>query len=360
MSKSFNATCAPAKRNIVPLAAPKSCSCARKALGLRRSPHVWDADATLSGALKNVTDPNSWMHLKTAPDPDARAFFPPLIRAQIVALACRKPAELGLPLVRWSVRTLTLQIIHDGIASEIHYSSVCLILQTADLKPHRTVYWKMGHDPEFVPKAVHVLWYYENAPRLAAQHEPVFCLDEKPGIQLLGRPHPDEPIRAHHPLKRDFEYVRHGVGLLWMVVNLVTGVLHTRTPESKNSAQLTALLDEHLNTLPTAKRVHYILDNDSTHTSAHTREWLKSKGGRVQFHYTPKYASWLNQAEIGLGNFSKYYINNRVWNSKHDFTPHVETSTRHYNREFAHPFDWSFTRNRFHEWRRSKTFSTEP
>src|SRR5476649_2173331 len=37
-----------------------------------------------------------------------------------------------------------------------------------------------------------------------------------------------------------------------------------------------------------------------------------------------------------------------------------ETSTLHYNREFAHPFDWSFTRNRFHEWRRSKTSSTEP
>ena len=360
MLKSFNATCAPGRLNIVRRVVPRFCSCARKALGLRRSPSVWDVDVTQSGASKNAIEPNNFMLSKIGPGRDARVFFPPLLRAQIVALACRKPAELGLPLVRWSVRTLTLQIIHDGIATEIHYSSVCLILQTADLKPHRTVYWKMGHDPEFVPKAIHVLWYYENATRLAARGEPVFCLDEKPGIQLLGRPHPDEPARANHPLKRDFEYVRHGVGLLWMVVNLVSGVLFTRAPERKNSLQLTALLDEHLKTQPTARRIHYILDNDSTHTSACTRDWLKSKGGRVQFHYTPKYASWLNQAEIGLGNFSKYYLNNRVWTSKDDFSPHVKTSTQHYNREFAHPFDWSFTRNRFHEWKRSKTFSTEP
>ena len=360
MSKSFNVTCAPARSSIARRVAPAYCCCVRKALGRRRSPNVWGVGATRSGASKNGIEPNNWMRFKTDPGRDARAFFPPLLRTRIVALACRKPAELGLPLVRWSVRTLTLQIIHDGIVTEIHYSSVCLILQAADLKPHRTVYWKMGHDPEFVPKAVHVLWYYENARRLAAQGEPVFCLDEKPGIQLLGRPHPDESIRTGHPLKRDFEYVRHGVGLLWMVVNLVTGVFFTRSPERKNSLQLTALLDEHLQTLPAAKRVHYILDNDSTHTSACTRDWLKSKDGRVQFHHTPKYASWLNQAEIGLGNFSKYYLNGRVWKSKDDFPPHVETSTQHYNQTFAHPFDWSFTRNRFHEWRSSKTFSTEP
>jgi hypothetical protein len=79
---------------------------------------------------------------------------------------------------------------------------------------------------------------------------------------------------------------------------------------------------------------------------------------RVRLHYTPKYASWLNQSEIALGNFSRYYLRNRVWSSKDEFPPHVRESTRHYNGEFAHPFDWSFTRNRFHEWMRSRTSST--
>jgi hypothetical protein len=291
-------------------------------------------------------------------DRDARAFFPPLQRTQIVALACRKPSEFGLPLSMWSVRTLALQLVHDEVVTAIHYSSVCLILQAAECQPHRTLYWKQGHDPEFLPKAVHVLWYYENVKRLADKNEPVFCLDEKPGIQLLGRVHPDEPARPGCPLRREFEYVRHGTGLLLLFLNLLTGKFYSRTPVQKNSAQLTALLDEHLETLPNAQRVHYILDNDSTHTSAHTRTWLASKNGRVIFHHTPKYASWLNQAEIALGSFSRYYLRGRVWSSEADFAPHVRRSTQHYNREFAHPFDWSFTRNRFHEWRRSKTNST--
>jgi hypothetical protein len=206
---------------------------------------------------------------------------------------------------------------------------------------------------------VHVLWYYENAQRLEAQDEPVFCFDEKPGIQLLGRPHPDEPARPGCPLRREFEYIRHGVGLLLMLVNLATGKFFCRTPSGKNSQHFTDMLDEHLGTLPQAKRVHYILDNDSTHVSAHTRQWLHAKQGRVRFHHTPKYASWLNQAEIGLHNFSTYYLRRRVWNKPEDFAPHVSESVRHYNREFAHPFDWSFTRNRFREWQnRCNTSST--
>jgi transposase len=265
---------------------------------------------------------------------------------------------MGLPLATWSVRTLALQLVEDGSVTQIHYSSVCLILQEAECQPHRTLYWKRGHDPEFEPKALHVLWYYENAARLAAKGEQVFCVDEKPGIQLLGRLHPDQPTRPGCPLRREFEYVRHGTGTLLMFLNLPTGKIFTRTPNKKNSQQLTALFDAHLKTIPKANRVHYILDNDPTHVSAHTRNWLASKKGRVRLHYTPKYASWLNQSEIALGNFSRYYLRNRVWRSKNEFPAHVRVSTRHYNRQFAHPFDWSFTRNRFHEWMHSKTCST--
>ena len=257
------------------------------------------------------------------------------------------------------MRTLAAQVVANDVVTEIHYSSVCLILQEADLQPHRTLYWKQNYDPEFEAKAKHVLWVYENAPRLAAKGEPVFCIDEKPGIQLLGRPHPDEPARPGCPLRREFEYIRLGTGLLVLLLNIVTGKLFARTPPNKNSERFTGILDQHLKTIPDARRVHYVLDNDPTHTSAHTRQWAAAQRGRVRLHYTPKYASWLDQAEIALGNFSRYYLRGRVWTAPEEFVPHVRASTRHYNREFAHPFDWSFTRNRFAEWRkRSRTSST--
>lgn len=276
-------------------------------------------------------------------------------------MACREPAELGLPLVRWSVRTLTAQLIEEEIITEIHYSSVCLMLQDVDLQPHRTLYWKRGHDPEFDAKALHLLWYYERIEELEAGGEPVFALDWKPGIQLLGRPHPDIPMRPGCPRRRDFEYIRRGVGLLFMLLHVATGRFRTATPKGRSGPRLTALLDGHLETLPKAQRVHYILDNDSAHTSAHTEAWLANKRGRVRFHFTPKYASWLNQAEIALNCFAGRYLRGKTWESVAEFPQHVRQATRHYNREFAHPFDWTFTRHRFHEWKnRSRTSSTGP
>lgn len=266
-----------------------------------------------------------------------------------------------MPLSAWSVRTLATQLVRDEIVTTIHYSSVCLVLQDADLQPHRTLYWKLGYDPDFDRKAQQVLWYYANAPRLAAAREPVFCIDEKPGIQLLARPHADLPPRPGCPRRREFEYVRLGTGLLVLLVNLVTGKFFSRTPSGKSSGCFTGILEAHLRTLPKAKRVHYILDNDSTHKSAETRAWAREHHQRVRLHYTPKYASWLDQAEIALGNFTRYYLRNKVWTSTAEFAPHVQSSTAHYNRDFAHPFDWSFTRNKFREWRnRSATFSTGP
>ena len=86
-------------------------------------------------------------------------------------------------------------------------------------------------------------------------------------------------------------------------MNLVTGEIFCRTPRRKNSQNLTRTLDAHLKTLGEFRRIHYIMDNDPTHTSKHTMRWLESQEGRVKFHFTPKYSSWLNQAEIGLHRF---------------------------------------------------------
>jgi len=245
---------------------------------------------------------------------------------------------------------LTAQLIREGVFTSVHYTSVFSILREADLQPHRKLYWKRSHDPEFEAKAVHILWYYEQAEALWERDELLFCLDEKPGIQLLARLNPDEPCRPGSPLRRDFEYKRLGTGLLYLVLNVVTGSIFCRTPRRKNSQTLTQVLDAHLSTLPPVRRVHYILDNDPTHVSAPTMRWLESKEGWVRFHFTPKYASWLNQAEIGLHRFSSRYLNDRVWEDRNQFAPHIRRSVAHFNREFAAPINWSFTRNRFHDW----------
>ncbi len=359
ISRSFNKTCAPVRRSTASQGAPKSCFGVERACVPPRWRADWSAAVTRSGASKNGTATRGLARSWIVRGQATPRLFPPLQIAQTVALACRKPEDLGLPLVRWSMRTLTAHLIEEGVFTQIHYSSVCLMLQAVDLQPHRTLYWKRSHDPEFTAKTVHVLWYYERIEQLEANAEPIFAFDEKPGIQLLDRTEPDEAARPGSPLRRSFEYIRLGTGLLMMLVHLATGRLKTWAPRKKSGPGFTALLDEHLETLPKAKKVHYILDNDPTHTSAHTRAWLASQRGRVRFHYTPKYASWLNQAEIGLNCYSTRYLRGKVWKARNEFAPHIRRSTRDYNEAFAHPFNWTFTRKRFHEWRfRSKTCST--
>ncbi len=257
------------------------------------------------------------------------------------------------------MRDLALQLVAEDIFTSIHYSTVHLILEDADLKPHRTLYWKRSHDPEFEKKAIHCLWYYEMAESLRRRKELVFCVDEKTQIQMLGRKGPDIPMLPGCPLRREHEYVRLGTGILLMVNDVVTGKLYGNSLDRNRSPQFTDALDRHLRTCRGAKKIHYIMDNGPTHDSHHTREWLESKKGRVRFHFTPTGASWLDQAEVALSSFSRKYLRNRLWESPDEFPGHIDASLAHYNHNYMHRFDWSFTRNRFHEWRnRSRTSST--
>ena len=174
-------------------------------------------------------------------------------------------------MVRWTCRSLTAQWLREEVFTALHYSSVFLLLDQADLHPHRLLYWKRSHDPDFVAKTVHVLWYYEQAQALTQRGEPVFCLDEKTQIQLLGRKEPDLPMEPGCPLRREHEYVRHGVGNLLLVHDVAAGTLFGTTPDYNRSPQLTGALDQHLALYPKARRLHYILDNGPTHNSTHTR-----------------------------------------------------------------------------------------
>jgi hypothetical protein len=45
---------------------------------------------------------------------------------------------------------------------------------------------------------------------------------------------------------------------------------------------------------PTDKEIHVILDNYSLHKK--NSDWLAKYEGRVQFHFTPTSASWLEPA----------------------------------------------------------------
>src|SRR5262249_9388498 len=62
------------------------------------------------------------------------------------------------------------------------------------------------------------------------------------------------------------------------------------------------------------------------------------------------HASWLDQAELLLRAFSERYLKRGDWKSRLHLISHLEVSWREYNKLYAHPFTWSWTRQKMHRW----------
>ena len=71
--------------------------------------------------------------------------------------------------------------------------------------------WLTSHDDEFRAKRDDVLRVYSQSPR----DEHIVCVDEKTGMQALERRYADRPMAPGQPVRREFEYKRHGT-LCWM------------------------------------------------------------------------------------------------------------------------------------------------
>jgi hypothetical protein len=74
------------------------------------------------------------------------------------------------------------------------------------------------------------------------------------------------------------------------------------------------LVDVHF---PEAERIRVVLDNLSTHSLGALYQALPAAEGRrvlrrLEFHYTPKHASWLNMVEIEIGVLRSQCLDRRI------------------------------------------------
>jgi hypothetical protein len=276
--------------------------------------------------------------------------FPPLQRVEVERLACCEPAGVGLHMTHWSVRSLARVARLQGIAP-ISHSTVALILRNADLQPHRYRYWKTPTpDDAFRHQAAQILWCYEHAHILARRNEVVLCLDEKPNIQVLERRYPTRPMRSGLIQKQEFEYVRHGTVNFLAKLVVHTGQMRGWCLERNDGPCLRAVLPQLLGEHADARRIHLIWDGGPSHAAQQTLDFLHSNYPHVRVLFTPAHASWLNQAELLLRAFGAHYLQRGDWASRSDFIDHLECSWPEYNRLYAHPFTWSWTRAKMHEW----------
>ena len=66
-------------------------------------------------------------------------------------------------------------------------------------------------------------------------------------------------------------------------------------------------------------------------------------GGVVLFHYTPKHASWMNQAEIWLSILVRKLLKRGAFRSRDDLRDQILAFIAYYNRTMAKPIKWTYT-----------------
>ena len=176
---------------------------------------------------------------------------------------------------------------------------------------------------------------------------PIVGFDEKPK-QLLEdsrTPIPMEPSRA---AKHDYEYVRHGTANIFMAVEFKAGKRTTRVTSRRTKRDFAKFV-KHLvdKVYPNAERIRLVLDNLNTHNESaffetYALEEAQRILDRIEIHYTPIHASWLNVAEIEIGVMDTECTRRRI-PEKEMLRKEVTAWTNRRNRQ-KKKIEWRFTR----------------
>jgi transposase len=212
--------------------------------------------------------------------------------------------------------------------------AVWRVLRREGIYLQRRRSWCVSTDKEFAPKAADVVGLYLNPPLNAV----VLSVDEKPSIQAIERASgyvETDSGKVVRGLKST--YKRHGTLNLFAALEVGTGQVKTKFTEFKKREDFRGFLDGVLADQPQNAEIHVILDNYSPHKR--NDDWLAKFAGRVQFHFTPTSASWLNQIEIVFSLLQRKTLNGGSFKTKDQLRDAIEAFFRRHN-ERAKPFRW--------------------
>jgi hypothetical protein len=177
--------------------------------------------------------------------------------------------------------------------------------------------------------------------------EPVVCLDEK-SKQLLEQTRRPLPAGAGQIVKEDYEYKRAGTRNLFVAVEPKGGHREVEVTRRRTKPDFVAFVQFlALEVYAQAHKIHLVVDNLNTHFRASFEEVLGLDAAaaflsRLEFHYTPKHASWLNMAEIEIGILDRQCTGRRIGDEAH-LRAEVLAWEQRRNQERCR-IDWKFTR----------------
>lgn len=296
--------------------------------------------ATIYRTKKAFVEEGLERALSESPRPGARRKLSGREEAILVAVACSTPPTGR---ARWTLQLLADEFVqlveHDSISAD----TIGRRLAEKKIKPWQKKMWCIPSvDAEFVERMEDVLDLYSEEPNPV---RPVVCFDEKP-YQLVGetrvpiRPKPGQPERF------DYEYRRNGTANIFVFVDAHQPWRHAKVTAQRTNLDFAEcmrdLVDVHY---PEAECIRVVMDNLSTHRAKNLYEAFPAPEARrilqkLEFHYTPKHASWLNMAEIEIGVLGKQCLARRIPGQAH-LDVHVEAWSERRNRSGAR-INWMF------------------
>jgi hypothetical protein len=213
------------------------------------------------------------------------------------------------------------------------------------LKPWRKAMWCIGKITAEYRERMYALCDLYARPY--DPQEPVVCLDEK-STQLLASSRADLPAQPGQIAKQDYEYVRQGTRNLFVAVEPKGGHREVVVTARRTKADFVQFVGGLLRTVYAGVgKLHLVLDNLNTHFRASFEQVLGPVAAaalleRVEFHYTPKHASWLNMAELEIGIMDRQCTGRRLAGEKLLVS---EVAAWEHRRNVEHRgIQWKFTR----------------
>jgi hypothetical protein len=284
------------------------------------------------------------------------------VRAEVIAMACELPAEVGVPLSRWSAAELAREAIGRGIVEQISGVTVWRWLSEDAIKPWQQRSWIFPRDPRFAERAGPILDLYAGYWQGERLHpgDYVICADEKPSIQARRRIAATLPAAPGTGQKVEHEYERLGALCYLAAWDARRAKIFDRCAPKDGIEPFDALVEQFMSQHPyrRAQRVFLIIDNGSAHRGKRSIDRLQGAWPNLIVVHTPIHASWLNQAEIYFSVVQRKILTPNDF----DDLAALEAQLLAFGRRYEHiaaPFHWKFTRHDLHELL-AKTDTTQP
>jgi transposase len=272
--------------------------------------------STVYRTKRRFVEGNLERALREEPRPGAARKLSGKDEALLVATACSSPPEGR---ARWTLELLSDTLVQLTAHESLSRETVRRRLAENALKPWRQKMWCVPKvNGEYVARMEDVLDLYAETPD---SNRPVVCFDESP-TQLIGEVR--QPIAAEPgQVKRyDYEYRRHGTVNLFVLLDAHRPWRKVTVSERRTAVDFAACMRDLVDVdFPQAERIRVVMDNLSTHTPGSLYEAFPAPEAhrilrRLEFHFTPKHASWLNMAEIEIGVLRRQCLDRRIDNRR--------------------------------------------